>query len=142
MLDNGANHTFITNRKAKSIGANFLGKQWVSNDGCGTIKRVQELLNVWEFEIKLLNGDCRAIKAYGKDIIICSINKYAIDPSCHPLLTRMRLADEVVDRDQLVPIDLLIGGEYHYDLVKPERILNGYLVRSWTTRISYGTGSD
>ena len=122
MLDNGADNSYVLNEFADRIGAKCVGSDTIWQAGFGDAKRRSSKCKIYEFQLALKNGGHRTIQAYGTNNIVCSINKHKFDVKKFPILTRVELAEPLAEKNQMVPVQILVGSDYYYDIVKSERI--------------------
>ena len=122
MLDNGADNTFMMNSFAEKIGAKCVGTDLLWLAGFGDAKRKPTRCKVYQFDLTMKNGSLKRIHAYGSDNVVCSVNKHKFDMKKYPLLQKVDLAEPLSSNNEMVTIQLLIGSDYYYDIVKHERI--------------------
>ena len=120
VLDTGSHRTYITEGLAKELYLKILSSEYLNlhTFGSETAKEVKSFLV--EMQMTLLDGTWK-FNENTVSIITGKIHRAPLNFN-NPLLHNLQLANTLPKKYEEMPIDLLIGNDYYYDLITLERI--------------------
>ena len=122
LLDTGADSAFITFDLVNRIKPRYLGSEWLAVAGFEHPDRSPKLYRAYEFDVTFRDGRTLPVKAYGTDVIIPGIEKHALSVTKNPILAHVPLAEPLAEFTESIQVDICLGSDYYYEVVKTERI--------------------
>ena len=119
LFDTGFSRSFITQKMCEKLGLIPLGCEESAMSGFGDKKRKAEKYPSVSLQVKLPNATLKEMVASVVDVITCSIQRVPLDSEKYPILTQVKLADPTGPTKESMPVDVLVGIDYYYQLVRP-----------------------
>ena len=134
LLDSGSNRTYITKELSEKLQLREIGRETVTTYTFGCKKPKNFLATLVELELQENNGKPLMIQARVVPHITGSVERTPINASQRKELEgSFKLSDTLPTTLQISNLGLLIGNDYYYDIILPEKeqIADGlYLVNS------------
>ena len=123
MLDTGAEVTYITAEKAKSLGLNFGKSRMLHLNTFGNTYPTSLSTCETQFSIRQVDGSLKWIKARICKHITGQLMKSKIPLDKYNNVWKdLTLADDLPEEDKVIKLDLLIGNDYYDDIVKSDKL--------------------
>lgn len=119
LFDTGSSKTFITKETVKRLDLPTRDEQQIAVSAFVDSERTKKTYQRVKFVVKLSNGDSKEIVANVTERITCPLH---VAPAHKQIarLTQFPLADPFLEDAR--EIDVLIGVDYYYQFVQPEKI--------------------
>ena len=122
LLDTGADTAFITHDLINRIKPRHVGSEWLAVAGFAAPNRKPKQYESYEFQVTFRDGRKMVVQAYGTDVIVPGIKKHALSVTSNPVLVEVPLAEPLAKVNEQINVDICLGSDYYYEIVKPGRI--------------------
>ncbi len=120
LLDPGSQYSYVSREMANQLQLRRKMTEYIDVSSFGTSCTQQKKTFLTDVDLKLANGKKFSMEASIVDVITSGVSRAPIDnKAVKKLLYKYQLADTLPKKHENVHIDMLIGSDFYWQLIKP-----------------------